>query len=249
MYLSIILSAFFLASCQQNERSAASLSDNEKIEFKNISNQINESEFFVGDVIIKNYNDQDIVIYVKPKGSKNVKKAYLIQRDQEVINVQDNELKNVLISSNPWGVIIKSFDQIYVFELNNEAGMQVAEKFKNNLSKVNVFEVKAEGIARHRNDWDWGKITKGDKKESALMAIINNSQDLSRKYERLENKRGRNCTSGGVGATSCSISEYFGAVSCDVSCTGTNSKGERYWACCMSSTTTCICVTENDING
>ena len=45
------------------------------------------------------------------------------------------------------------------------------------------------------------------------------------------------CTSGGPGASTCSITEVFG-IKCSVTCR------DGYYACCKSSTTTCVCVKE-----
>lgn len=47
---------------------------------------------------------------------------------------------------------------------------------------------------------------------------------------------GSNCTSGGIGATSCQVGDIYS--SCSVSCSGS------YYACCNSDSNTCKCIEE-----
>jgi hypothetical protein len=238
---------FVLIACNKSDYSSQSITYSDVKKFENLSNQVEESEVFKADLIIREYDNKNIVIYVKPKGRKEAIRAYLIQRNRSKQGMP-SEVRNALVTSNPWSVIIKTSGQFLIFRLNNEAGKQVAGRFQETFQEENPIEIIGFGIARFKNVWNWDHIVSKDNEKEAIMGIVSNSPDLSKKYERIsKNERAEKCTSGGVGAKSCSISEYFGAVSCSVECTGTDDNGNTLWACCMSSTTTCKCLTEDEI--
>jgi hypothetical protein len=130
----------------------------------------------------------------------------------------------------------KKNNTIYLLGLNEIQSKDKIELLRQNPNlKTKGFKIiLGYGISVLSGKWNFDKFIKSGSFSAfdglEIASTIN--RNINKNGLRDPNKK--ECTSGGEGATSCSIGSWPD-VSCSVSC------GDGYYACCNSSTTTCYC--------
>lgn len=172
------------------------------------------------------------VAYLTDWTEDGYKKMFVVQLEEPVKNL-DKELQGT-VERNETSLSINSSNGSlkYFYTIDKEV---------DNTSKPTATFLYSYGIAESTGLFNIKKDTEGITSiydvianhaisEDVLSVVTENTQN--RPIDELE------CTSGGVGATECSVDSTIGPVStgCSVSC------GEGYHACCDDSVTICKCL-------
>lgn len=212
----LICSLFIMISCSTTDYF------NDPVDLESIALE-NNWEFVKASTFTKEFKDGAHLILYSSDESSNFRKG--------IIMYSDESLNFPKITSN---LEIALFDDGIIF-LNRTGeifSFLVEGKSSTNLSEIfnrRIYQNFGYGLSRIHGNW---KINDDSEKDMVHAFLHNNNLDKNIQYysSRVEEE----CTSGGPGATDCSIDEPFGG--CSVSC------AEGYYACCKSSTTQCICV-------
>jgi hypothetical protein len=211
---------FFFVGCQMN-------SSEQQIDFATTSQKLGGNYIF-SDAAVKSLKN-DLIVF--SNGSKNVySKASILQFETPTFNL-DLSGKMEIINFQE-GLILKNENEIYFI------GLQKGSKIIDEFNKLTKFNIKTEnrffgyGLSFNNGSWDLGKlkIDANSKASNLLSGRI--------AWDVPSDGNGNGCTSGGEGASSCSISDpnFIGGTACSVTCE------QGYYACCKTSTTTCTCV-------
>ncbi|WP_147450082.1 hypothetical protein [Corallococcus carmarthensis] len=159
------------------------------------------------------------------------RKFELTIKDNKSIPIEEELGHTEILPSSDLSLLVlhsSASNGIYIFSLGTDQNRKAIELLKNDpiLKTAIKADVLCDGIALSSGSWRRDALHPKD--------------EVSAFYAQPDSGGGGgggtapSCTSGGAGSSSCSISEAYN-MGCSVTCNA------GYYACCMSSNTTCKC--------
>lgn len=176
-------------------------------------------------------NQEIIVLQVSSSKSQFYQAAYVLQTEKIDRIIPKSTSQQSILFKN--GILIKSDKKWIFIGVDTKENGILLKKIVDKVGKQNISSHLGYGFSKTKGEW---VIDTGIEQASAFdyLGEFNRANSIS----KLPGGGSETCTSGGPGATSCSIGDTIGPIgtSCSVTCS------DGYYACCKTSNTTCKCI-------
>jgi hypothetical protein len=200
--------------------------------------QVQEKTSSGSGYIFKTQNNEVVFMQSTTEDKSKFDKVVVVAFEKDVnipIKSEDIDYADAIYFKDKRSLVIhsKKDNMVYLFGLDEKQSLEKIDLLKQNTNfKTNEFKsVLGYGISVLSGNWDLQKFL-NTATTSAFDGLVASSKTINNnKVAPLRDE----CTSGGVGASECSIGSWS-EMSCSVTCNA------GYYACCKSSTTTCKCI-------
>jgi hypothetical protein len=238
IFITTIASGVFLLSCNKDKN------------FQVLSRELKETvqhvqgEISGGNSLLKVTANNELMILqaTNPKKPKEIDKIIIVAFEKNAsIPIHDKNLEytDLVFFSDKRSIALHSKvdNKIYLLGLDESESQHKIDLLKSNKNTKNALKepLLGYGISVLTGSWNLDKLM-NNKYHSAFNQLDYSSNIYSIVPPDDGGSGGSvNCTSGGPGASECSIGEWP-SISCSVTCKS------GYYACCDSKTTKCFCV-------
>jgi len=187
-----------------------------------------DGEYYKGFAFITVSPNNELTVFLsKTENADLFEKAIVLAKEEEFYDYPNNNLGIVELAylKDCAVIYIEKQDKFIYLGVLNENAENI---YKRLISKKYNFYYTFNGFGLSCINDKWYEDISNDKKYQSIFDVL---PQYSVKYK---NTKTIGCTSGGVGSTSCSVSNGNG--SCSVSC------GTGYYSCCNDTHTVCKCV-------
>lgn len=218
-----------------------------------IENSIPEGVFKVitGKIFSKELPDTSLLLLINSNPAQsNFNSAFILSSENKLLPISTSESDEytVIIPKTKAYILLinKKQAQISFIGIANNYEIKTKAAIASNslLKQFTLQEFLGYGLSYNRSTWDALKIMNSPyhfaynilhNADLQNPAISRNLSSSSAEVNPNSISPGGSCTSGGTGATQCSIDGAFG-TGCSVTC------GTGYYACCDDNTVKCYCV-------
>lgn len=223
---SFLALSILVFSCETQEPASV-------VDLKSIAHEVNAVHTDANSNLIVSSNNEILVMSKSRSELGHYDRAFVFQH-REKPDLTDMVLKEFALFES--AMLVNAGNTLLFIAVDNDDNHSLLNQIRAREQATKVVPIWAYGLSTHKGSWATS-IRADD--VSAHNALI--------EYSKNRTERGKvppvggepNCTSGGTGSSSCSITELFG-MSCSVTC------DDGYYACCDSKTTTCKCVKKVD---
>jgi len=185
---------------------------------------------------IESTENQEILILQESLVKSQIyQTAYILQtEDMDIVIPKSTSHQSILFNKS---ILLKSDKKWTFIGVDIEENTILLKRIEDKLGKQNISSHLGYGFSQIKGEW--GMETRNE--QASAFDYLGKFNKANSSAKLPGGGGGASCTSGGPGATSCSIGDTIGPIgtSCSVTCS------DGYYACCKTSNTTCKCV-KND---
>ncbi len=226
VYLFVLLLLAF--SCEKANESVA-------INFPQLAASLG-GEFFSNQLKVQITEDSEIMIMQQSISNPKIfEKAYVLQTENSDLGINRTSSKKSIVFEK--AILIESGSKLFFIGVDLKENVQLIEKLKGLVDPSKLVTYLGYGFSEVKGEW---AIDSDFTEKSAYNSLAKSNKNAKIFYGDI-----LDCTSGGLGATSCSINDEIGPIGsgCSVTCSA------GYYACCKKSNNTCKCVKETTGGG